>query len=260
MPLVTLTTDFGTNDWFVGTLHGVILSKEPRTRIVDITHAIPPGDIRAGAFALKCAAPYFPKGTVHVAIVDPGVGGLRRAIAVRTASAWFVGPDNGLLSWAVPDGDIRSIRSLENTKLFLPRISHTFHGRDIFAPIAARLTGRFNESSLGAKLNCMKRLPWPRPLETRTAICGEVIYVDRFGNAITNIAADLVAGRTGYFSGHSPRAWRCPLETHYGAVPPGRPVAVAGSSGLVEVAINQGSAARKLRLRTGDALRFTPST
>ena len=128
MPLVTFTTDFGTGDWFVGTMKGVIASISPATQVIDITHAIPPQDIRAGAFALMAAHSYFPQGTIHVAIVDPGVGSARKAIAIKTESYIFIGPDNGVLSWAARKEQGMEVRALENKALFLERLSNTFHG------------------------------------------------------------------------------------------------------------------------------------
>src|SRR5271169_1802298 len=130
--LVTLTTDFGTRDWFVGTMKGVIHRIAPRARIIDLTHEITPGDIRAGAFALAAGCRFFPKGTVHVAVVDPGVGSRRQGIAVQTANAVFVGPNNGLLSWTLAKEKIRAIHALENEACFLQPVSRTFHGRDVF--------------------------------------------------------------------------------------------------------------------------------
>src|SRR5439155_1715804 len=139
MTMLTLTTDFGLSDWFVGTMKGVILSLEPRAQVADITHAIPAGDIRAGAFALAVSYKFFPKKTVHVAVVDPGVGGPRRAIAVQTADYFFVGPDNGVLSLALMGEKIVAVHRLTNGTLFLQPVSQTFHGRDVFAPVATRL-------------------------------------------------------------------------------------------------------------------------
>ena len=138
--IITLTTDFGTKDWFVGSMKGVILGIQPEVLVVDITHDVSSGDIRGGAFALAASYSFFARGTIHLAVVDPGVGSDRAAIAVQTADYLFIGPDNGVLSWALRQESIKSIRKLENEKLFLRSISHTFHGRDIFAPVAAHLS------------------------------------------------------------------------------------------------------------------------
>ena len=182
MQLITLTTDFGAKDWFVGTMKGVVLSINPRARIVDITHEIPPGDVRAGAFALAASYSYFPKGTVHLAVVDPGVGGPRRAIAVQTAKYCFVGPDNGVLSFALARERITSVQRLENADFCLRPISRTFHGRDVFAPVAAHLSRRVPIRRLGPSQPGILRLPWPTPRVGRNRIDGEVVYIDRFGS------------------------------------------------------------------------------
>ncbi|HEX5398940.1 MAG TPA: SAM-dependent chlorinase/fluorinase [Verrucomicrobiae bacterium] len=255
MQIVTLTTDFGTRDWFVGTMKGVVLGINPHANVVDLTHEIPPGDIRAGAFALMAGCRYFPKGTVHVAVVDPGVGGPRRAIAVWTADYTFVGPDNGVLSWALARESIKTVRRIENTKYFLEPVSRTFHGRDIFAPVGAHLSRGLAIQRLGHKVQDCIRLPWPRPTRSRGRIRGEIIYIDRFGNAITNIEFKSssndhaviceVGGR---------RKTRCRLADFYDAVPVNSPVAVIGSNGFLEIAVNGASAAQKCGFKIGDAV------
>jgi hypothetical protein len=251
MQLITLTTDFGTQDWFVGTIKGVILGIASRAVIVDITHEIPAGDIRAGAFALAASCHFFPKGTVHVAVVDPGVGGARKAIAVQTANYFFVGPDNGVLSWALAKEKIKSVRRLENANYLLRPVSRTFHGRDIFAPVAAHLAGGLPVGKLGPAQKDFVKLPWPRPRVQPNRIEGEVVFIDRFGNAITNIAnADLsTPNHLKIFLGHKPL---CPVKHFYQSVPAGQAAAVPGSSGFLEIAVNGGSAAKRFGLKTGD--------
>ena len=194
MSVITLTTDFGTRDWFVGTMKGVIASIAPRSTVVDLTHDLPPGDIRGGAFALAASHRFFPKGTIHVAVVDPGVGSRRKAIAVQTAKGVFVGPDNGVLSWALAKEKIRAIHALENEAYFLQPVSRTFHGRDIFAPVAAHLSRGVPIQKLGPALKDFVRLDWPEPRVRRGGFEGEVVYIDRFGNAITNLEGGLVEG------------------------------------------------------------------
>lgn len=250
MQPITLLTDFGAQDWFVGTMKGVILGIAPRTTIVDIAHEIPPGDIRAGAFALAASCGYFPKGTIHMAVVDPGVGSSRKAIAVQTADYLFVGPDNGVLSFALAKQKIKSVRRLENEKYFLRPVSRTFHGRDIFAPVAAHLARGVSIHKLGSEQKKVVRLRWPEPRETLEGIEGEIVYVDRFGNAITNIESawlrsdeniEVLAGRKRL----------CAMRPFYQSAPSGEAVAVPGSSGFLEIAVNGDSAAEKLRLKTG---------
>jgi S-adenosylmethionine hydrolase len=252
MHLITLTTDFGTSDWFVGTMKGVMLGINPRARIVDVTHGVPAGDIRAGAFALAAGCKFFAKGTVHVAVVDPGVGSEREAIAIETERYFFVGPDNGVLSWALRSERIREVRALKNEKYFLPEVSKTFHGRDIFAPVAAHLSRGAAIEKLGPSKREFVRLDWPEPRTKGRGMEGEVIYIDRFGNAITNLGADVLnsfGGRRLEVFAKGKR--QCSVEDCYAAVHPGKPVAVLGSSGFLEIAVNQGSAGRKLGLIPG---------
>lgn len=247
--LITLTTDFGMRDWFVGTMKGVIHRIAPRAVVVDITHEIPPGDVRAGAFALAASWRFFPGGSVHVAVVDPGVGSERAAIAVRTANAVFIGPDNGVLSLALRSESRLEIRRLANERFFLKPVSRTFHGRDVFAPVAAHLSRGARFSELGPKLTDWVRLPWREPRRRGNVIEGEVLYVDRFGNAILNIPnAWVEPGRAGVFI----RGKRVgPVAPFYAAVRSGRAAAVPGSTGLLEVAVRGGSAAERFDLKPG---------
>ena len=252
MSVITLTTDFGTRDWFVGTMKGVILGLQPRATVVDITHEIPAGDIRGGAFALAAACRFFPRGTVHVAVVDPGVGSARKAIAVQTADHCFVGPDNGVLSWALAKQRVRAIHALENEAYFLQPVSRTFHGRDIFAPVAAHLSRGVPIRKFGPALKDFVHLDWPEPRKLRGGIEGEVVYTDRFGNAITNLEGRLLRGLDrAACEIHARRRRVCPLKPFYQAVAPGSPVALVGSSGFLEVAVNAGSASRALGLKIG---------
>jgi hypothetical protein len=251
MRCITFTTDFGTRDWFVGMMKGVVLCLAPRARIVDFTHEIAPGDIRAGAFALAAGYSFFPRHTIHVAVVDPGVGTKRRAIAVQTADYLFVGPDNGLLSWALAREKIKAIHALENRSYFLPRVSCTFHGRDIFAPVAAHLSNGVPLRKLGPGCRDLVRLPWPKPTRSSKGIRGEVVYVDRFGNAITNISSEVLSslkGRPAVFMG---RKRMCAVAPTYQTVARGRLVAVIGYSGFLEIAVNGASAAERLGVRLG---------
>ncbi len=251
MQIITLTTDFGTRDWFVGTMKGVILGIAPRAVIVDITHEIPAGDIRAGAFALAAAYRFFPKGTVHVAVVDPGVGSGRKAIAAQTANYLFVGPDNGVLSPALAREKIKSVHRIESTKFFLHPVSHTFHGRDIFAPVAAHLCRGAAIRKLGPKQKDFIRLPWPQPRVKKNRIEGEVVFIDRFGNAITNIenTGRNTPNRQEVFLG---RRRLCPVKAFYQSVRAGQAVAVPGSSGFLEIAVNGRSAAKRFGMKCGD--------
>ena len=251
-PIITLTTDFGTADWFVGVMKGVVSGLSPTAQIIDVTHEIPAGDVKAGAFALMAGYHFFPKGSVHVVVVDPGVGSQRRAIAVETKDYFFIGPDNGVLSWALRGEQVRKIVALKNDAYFLKPVSRTFHGRDIFAPVAAQLSRGVSLRKLGPELADFQRLNWPEPVSSSRAVVGEVLYVDRFGNALTNIDAELLkALGSRNLQVRMGRRPMFPVADYYQAVRHGKPVAVPGSSGFLEIAINGGSAARRLGLKTG---------
>jgi S-adenosylmethionine hydrolase len=256
-PIITLTTDFGLKDWFAGTMKGVILGINPQAALVDITHEIRPGELRAGGFALAASCGFFPKGTVHLAVIDPGVGSQRRAIAVETTDYFFVGPDNGLLSLAIGQRKIKAIHLLENKEYFLQDLSRTFHGRDIFAPVAAHLSCGVGIGKLGPRVKDLMRITWPRARRIRNGVEGEVVYLDQFGNAITNIDRDRITGLAKqpigiYFGGKCV----CSFGAYYESVAKGIPIALIGSTGFVEIAVNGGSAAREFGIRAGDAVRL----
>jgi len=249
MKAITLTTDFGLADWFVGTMKGVILRVAPNAAIVDLTHGIAPGDIRAGAFALAAAYRYFPAGTIHVAVVDPGVGSERTGVVIETENQFFVGPDNGVFSFALRGERLRSIHRLKNPKFQLTEVSRTFHGRDVFAPAAAHLSRGVPAGQFGPRVHDLVQLAWPEPVGTRSGLRGEVVHLDHFGNAITNLPASRVLASGAIkvtVAGKS-----VPLRECYADVPRGKPVAVIGSSGLLEIAINGGNAAKALKLKPG---------
>jgi S-adenosyl-L-methionine hydrolase (adenosine-forming) len=259
IPLITLLTDFGTRDAFVGVMKGVMLSRCPEVRLVDLTHEIVPGDLRAGALALRWAAPHFPPGTVHLAVVDPGVGGARRPLVLRGAEALFVGPDNGLLWPAASMAGEPEGWEIDLSRWDRP-VSATFHGRDVFAPSAARLAAGEPPEAFCRPVGDIVRLVWPCPERHGRIVRGAVIYVDRFGNAITNLSpADLEHPTEGELAftaaGHRLRG----PSSFYGAVPTGQPLVVLGSSGLYEIAINQGNAARSMGLTVGSAVEVNPA-
>lgn len=254
MRCITLTTDFGTADWFVGVMKGVITGLAPKARVIDLTHGVPAGDVAAGAYALAAGSRHFPRGTIHVAVVDPGVGGPRQAIAVKTADYLFLGPDNGVLSLALARERVRQIRRIENTAWFRRPVSHTFHGRDIFAPVAARLARGENFGRVGPLIEDWIRLPWPEPEKQGPVVRGAIVYVDAFGNAITNIPAEMLGGTPASWRVHLPGRAMAPVAGSYQAVPAGRPVALVGSGGFLEIAVDGGAAAQKLGLRRGDVV------
>jgi S-adenosylmethionine hydrolase len=257
MPFITLTTDFGSRDWFVGAMKGVIAQLAPKANVIDLSHEISAGDIRGGAFAVAAGYRFFPEGTVHLAVVDPGVGSTRKAIAVQTADYFFVGPDNGVLSWALRKEKVRAIRALEDETYFLATVSQTFHGRDIFAPIAAHLTRGVPIRKLGSALKDFEHLPWPESQHCEDGIAGEVVYIDRFGNAITNLEAG-PRFVSAICEVYGKRPWRCPLKEFYQAVPKGKPGAIPGSSGFLEIAVNGGSAEKQLGLKRGARVVLRP--
>lgn len=196
MAVITLTTDFGLADSYVGAMKGLLLSRCPEAQLVDITHEVPPQNIRAGAMRLAAAARYFPPRTVHLAVVDPGVGSDRRAVAVYSCGQTFVGPDNGLLSIAAPPGS-PGWQGVELTRedLWLTPVSSTFHGRDVFAPVAAHLASGQPLEVVGRPIDSILILDLPRPQPIDEGLRGTVIDVDRFGNLITNVREEHLTGR-----------------------------------------------------------------
>lgn len=253
MPVITLTTDFGLSDWFVGSMKGVIAERCEGARVIDLTHGVPAGDIRAGAFALMAGCRSFPRQSVHVAVVDPGVGGDRPALAVDTANAFYVGPDNGVLSWALRNEEVRAIHRLENADYFRDEISATFHGRDVFAPVAAEIANGVPVSHFGPPTNELVELAWPEVIRDEGGLRGVVLYVDRFGNAITNIPHAELGARRGLTVRRDGDVL-CRTAGCYQAVATGEAVAVPGSSGYLEVAVNGGSAGEDLGLAPGAAV------
>ncbi|HEV8714076.1 MAG TPA: SAM-dependent chlorinase/fluorinase [Candidatus Binatia bacterium] len=257
-PLITLLTDFGTQDAFVGIMKGVILSINPGVALVDLSHAVPPQDIVAGALLLRSAVAFFPPGTIHVAVVDPGVGSARRALLIETHNAFFLGPDNGLLSLAAPADRVVRIVHLTNAEYFLAARSHTFHGRDVFAPVAAHLSLGTAPERFGPSLTAMERLALPGVEYRGAGLTGSVIYIDHFGNLITNITeADLPP-----FSKESLLVSIGDMRVQgvvasYAAVEIGAPVALINSWGMLEVAVRNGSAAHRFGVLSGHPVHLT---
>jgi S-adenosylmethionine hydrolase len=250
--LVTLLTDFGTADYFAGAMKGAVLASNPHAQVVDITHEIPPHDVEAGAFTLLAAFGAFPAGTVHVAVVDPGVGSSRRPIAVATPGHIFVGPDNGIFGYVYERVETFSVFHLTNESYFRRDVSATFHGRDIFAPVAGALARGVAVEELGPRVEDFVRLPFARP-ERRAdgMLVGAIIHVDRFGNCITNVALrDLPSevscrGLRLSVGGREVNHFRRFFADESGAQG-GEPFAIWGSAGLLELAVFRDSAARVL--------------
>ncbi|MBI1821612.1 MAG: SAM-dependent chlorinase/fluorinase [Nitrospirae bacterium] len=186
-PVITLTTDFGNKDYFVGSVKGVILQINPDIKIVDITHEIPPFSIQDGAFVIYSSFRFFPKGSIHLVVVDPGVGSERKSILVVSRSGFFLGPDNGLFSYIYEEDDPCQVYEITEKKFFLPSIGQTFHGRDVFAPVAAWLSTEMESSSFGKLIENPIKFRIPKPVTEKNKITGQIIYIDRYGNLITNI-------------------------------------------------------------------------
>ncbi len=240
--LVTFLTDFGLKDHYVGVMKAVVLSICPEAKIIDITHEILPQNIAQGAYILGVSYKYFPKGTIHIGVVDPGVGTNRRGICVVADGYFFVGPDNGLFTLIYDFANKFIVYELKNDNYFLNEISTTFHGRDIFAPVAGHLACGLDPAKLGPRVLDQLRLPWPKPIIKEKRIIGTVIHVDRFGNLITNISKDLLREKS--IKKVIFKNFEIPFKKTYADVKPNFPVALVGSDGLVEVAIFMGSAAK----------------
>jgi S-adenosylmethionine hydrolase len=262
-PLVTFMSDFGLQDWFVGVVHGAIHAVCPEAHVVDISHAVPPGVVSRGAFILRSAAPDFPAGTVHLAVVDPGVGTERRALAVRAHGQWFVGPDNGLLEHALAAPDAVA-HALTETRWFRREVSRTFHARDIFAPCAAHLAAGVAAAALGPRVTDARRLPRPEVRFLGGVLHGRVVFVDRFGNALTDLEATEIvrrfpgAGDDGLEVSVGGRRIRG-LARAYGDSPVGSLVAIVGSSGALEIAQVGGHVTDRLGLGEGDPVQVRPA-
>ncbi len=259
MPIITLTTDFGGSDSYVAQMKGVILTINPKAQIVDVTHSIPPQDVARAARVIESIIPAFPAGTIHVAVVDPGVGSSRRLLAAESAGQRFLAPDNGLLAPVFSSWPPGQIRELQNDRFWRKPVSLTFHGRDILAPVAAHWSLDVDPTEFGPIVEPGSLVPLhvSRPHRAGGALIGRVEYADSFGNLITNIAAsDLdegtaqisIAGRT--IDG----LCRC-----YSDQPVGALLALIGSSGRLEIAVNGGSAARLLNVMPGAEVRAEPS-
>lgn len=249
-PIITLSTDFGIDDVFVGVMKGVIAGIAPEARVIDLTHGVPPQAVEIGALLLRLALPYFPAGTIHVAVVDPGVGSARRPVCVETDCGILVGPDNGLLTPAALQAGIRRVVECTNREFWRPVVGPTFHGRDVFAPVAGHLAAGVALDHIGRAAPPLAPLALPTAERRVDAVHGCVIHVDRFGNLITNVTeADLEGfppqGLSVSIGGVVLRG----LVPSYSAVPEGAMLALFNSWGLLEVAARNGSA----QMRSGSS-------
>ncbi|MBN2549311.1 MAG: SAM-dependent chlorinase/fluorinase [Anaerolineales bacterium] len=260
MTILTLTTDFGLKDGNVGVMKGVILGLAPQAQIVDLSHLISPQNIAEAALILSRSAPYFPAGTVHVVVVDPGVGTSRRPLAAQVGEQYYVGPDNGAITlWleqAESQGLKRRFVHLDQPRYWLSEVSHVFHGRDIFAPVAGHLAAGTPLEALGAPLDDPVRLALPQPQRTPTGWQGEIIHIDHFGNLACNLRREHLAGQkvaTVSLGGVNIDG----MVNTFGERPPGELVALLGSTGNLIVSVVNGSAAARLNAHLGDPVQVT---
>ncbi len=255
MSSITLITDFGEADHYVACIKGVILQRAPQVSIVDVTHLIQPHDVVHGAFVLRQVFEYFAPGTIHICVVDPGVGTNRRLLAARYADQLLLVPDNGLLTFVHRDFALQDLRSIENPHLYQADVSNTFHGRDVLAPIAGHLAQGVPLEQVGPEVRDLELLNVDRPKQlSHGALEGQVLFIDHFGNVISNISqSDLGAvGHTlNRMDVHVGPLRIGQVHTTYADVNPGEIVAVIGSTGMLEIAVNQGNAAAHLRAAPG---------
>ncbi|NDJ76310.1 MAG: SAM-dependent chlorinase/fluorinase [Chloroflexi bacterium] len=272
--IIAVLTDFGLSDAYVGTMKGIVLSLCPTARIVDLTHDIRPQNVKQAAYVLLTAYRFFPPGTVFLVVVDPGVGTQRKPIAVQTDRGLFVAPDNGVLSYVLSVVELQAAVVLDNSDYHLPDVSATFHGRDLFSPVAAHLANGMRLESLGSALDQLKHLPEPLLEVALPDIRGEVLHTDHFGNIITSIGhlRWIGADRLQLIPEFGPDQAACyeldaaacrvtvgshtlhRIRTTYGAVPVQRLTSLVGSSGQLEIGMNRGKAARTLAVSIGDSI------
>jgi hypothetical protein len=258
-PIITLLTDFGAKDHYVASMKGVILNLNPQCLLVDITHQVNPHDIEEGAFTLANACSYFPKGTIHLSVVDPGVGGIRRPILLVTENYFFVGPDNGLFTLVARREKVKQVVVLTKKKYFLPKVSRTFHGRDIFAPVAAHLSLGINPRAFGYETNSLKELRVQKPVMKEGKLVGEILHIDTFGNVVSNIDV----AKLFRFNQNRPFVIRVGrksifgLKKGYSEGKKGELIALLGNNGLLEISLKEGNAQKVLKAKRGDPIQIS---
>lgn len=255
-PIITLLTDFGTKDSYVASIKGVILSINPHCLVVDITHQVSPHDIQEGAFILANAYSYFPKGTIHLSVVDPGVGGPRKPILLVTQNYFFIGPDNGLFTFIAQREKVKQVVVLTKQKYFAPKVSKTFHGRDLFAPVAAHLSLGIKPVAFGHEMNTIIKIGFQKPMLKEGKLLGEILHIDTFGNLVSNIDKENLFR----FTKGQPFVIRAGgktisgLKEGYWEGKKGGPIALLGSSGFLEISVREGNAQKMLKLKRGDQI------
>jgi S-adenosylmethionine hydrolase len=253
--IITLTTDFDLRDPYVAEMKAVILKISPDAKIVDITHEIEKFNKRMGAYILAAACPYFQKGTIHMAVIDPGVGTEREAILIQTKNGYFIGPDNGVLALAAKGQGIEHIYRIGNPKFMLPKISNTFHGRDIFAPAAAHLANGTPPSEFGPEIHKIVMPKYAEIAKRRNTLTGEIMRIDGFGNIITNLRekhCELMGIKKTVKIKLKNTRLELKLCKAYSEVKARQPLAIIGSHNFLEISINQGNAAENFQTRVGD--------
>ena len=261
MKVITLLTDYGITDSYVAEVKGAILKINPDATIIDISHDVGNYDIASGAFHMARSVPYFPEGTVHVGVVDPGVGSSRKAIIVKAGGMWFVGPDNGLLAPAAERLGYEQAWEITNTGLLPEKVSDVFDGRDVFGPIGALLSKGVSPDEIGVKLDDIIRLPEFKAEIDGDTVKGNIIHVDGFGNAVTNITYETlsslgVTGETRFKVTIGDHGYTLPYVRRFSAVKEGEPLLLVAGGGYLEVSVNQGNAAKRLGLSKGTMVRL----
>lgn len=258
-PIITLLTDFGTKDHYVASMKGVMLGINPGCTLVDISHHVDPQDIEGGAFLLASAFSSFPRGTIHLSVVDPGVGGPRRPILIVTANYYFIGPDNGLFSLSLLREKVEQVIILTKEKYFLSPVSPTFHGRDLFAPVAAHLSSGVKPEAFGDRADAWVELSLAKPEQKARELVGEILHIDVFGNLVSNIDEQSLSG----FAGCRPYSIRVGrhafrgLKRGYWEGRKGEPIGLIGSGGMLEISVRDGNAQKRLKVKRGDPVRIS---
>lgn len=259
-PIIALFTDFGVRDAYVAQMKGAILSIDAGLTVVDLNHEVAAFDVRQAAYLLEASSRYLPGGSIVVSVVDPGVGTARRPVLCGTrCGRWFVGPDNGVLTHVLGAHGLREAYELTETVYFLPSVSATFHGRDIFGPVAAHLACGVPPTNFGPRLETLNTLPFNSPRVAGDAVVGEILHIDHYGNIVTNVTRDLLGGLQ---IDHdlsftvAGRRWTVPFCATYGTQPAGSLVALVSSGDTLEIACTEGSAAAHVEAAAGVSIRF----
>lgn len=258
-PIITLLTDFGLKDPYVASMKGVILSINPECTLVDITHQVSPYDIKEGAFILAQAYSTFPKGTIHLSVVDPGVGSPRKPILFVTKNYFFIGPDNGLFTFALKREKLKKVIALGKMEFFLPEVSPTFHGRDLFAPVAAHLSFGIAPESFGRVIKSWNEISFPEPVLRQEKLIGEVVHIDTFGNLVCNIDYKnlLKFSKSRPFVIKIGKRTMRGLKKGYWEGRKDEPMALIGSGGFLEISVREGNAQRLLKAKKGDPIKIS---